>query len=357
MPTTLRQLLESESIETSAPCRLDMGGTLDLATFYYPLRHLNPCTVNLALDLRTTVRLLPYRKGRIKISSTGFESAVFAADQASFRHPMGLMFAVAAHFQADGVHVVIDSQSPPRSALGGSSVAAVALVAAFSEAMTKSGIGRGMQRNQVALLAHALEESVASVPCGRQDQLAAAFGGIHLWYWLDCTQWPGFRRRRLVQKKDRERLERQLLVAYGGLPHESQDINGQWVQQFLTGEHRKIWAEVIHCTRNFAEALFSGKIRQAAEYMNREAQLRRRMTPAVVNDVGGRLIEAAIAKNCGARFTGAGGGGCIWALGLEDDIAALRETWTDVLADQPQAGLLNARLDFQGLIHHSRGLG
>jgi D-glycero-alpha-D-manno-heptose-7-phosphate kinase len=353
MPTTLRQLLESQPIETSAPCRLDMGGTLDLATFYYPLRHLNACTVNLALNLRTTVRLLPYRKGQIKISSTGFESAEFAAGQAPLRHPMGLMFAVAAYFQADGVHVVIESQSPPRSALGGSSVAAVALVAAFSEATAKLGIGQGMQRIKVALLAHALEESVASVPCGRQDQLAAAFGGVHLWYWLDCTQWPGFRRRRLVKKKDRKRLERQLLVAYGGVPHESQDINGQWVRQFLTGEHRKIWADIIHCTRNFAEALFSEKIRQAAEHMNRETQLRRQMTPAVVDDVGGRLIEEAIARDCGARFTGAGGGGCIWALGFEDDIGALREAWTDVLTDQPQAQLLNARLDFQGLIHHS----
>jgi D-glycero-alpha-D-manno-heptose-7-phosphate kinase len=266
---------------------------------------------------------------------------------------MGLMFGVAAYFQADGVHVVIDSQSPPRSALGGSSVAAVALVAAFSEATAKLGVGPGLQRKQVALLAHALEESVASVPCGRQDQLAAAFGGVHLWHWVDRTQWPGFRRRRLVKKQNGKQLERQLLVAYGGVPHESQDINGQWVRQFLIGEHREIWTDIIHCTRNFAEALFSQKIRKAAEYMNRETELRRRMTPAVVDDVGGCLIEAAIARDCGARFTGAGGGGCIWALGLEDDIGALRETWTDVLSGRPQAHLLDAGLDFQGLIYHS----
>jgi len=48
--------LESEPIEASAPCRIDMGGTLDIATFSYPLRHLAPATFNIALDLRTRVR-------------------------------------------------------------------------------------------------------------------------------------------------------------------------------------------------------------------------------------------------------------------------------------------------------------
>ena len=38
-------------------------------------------------------------------------------------------------------------------------------------------------RRQIAMLAHRIEESVAGVPCGRQDHLAAAFGGVNAWYW------------------------------------------------------------------------------------------------------------------------------------------------------------------------------
>ena len=59
--------------------------------------------------------------------------ADFPADRAPFRHPLGLMFATAAFFNAQGVHIRLRSDSPPRSALGGSSVAAVALVRAFME--------------------------------------------------------------------------------------------------------------------------------------------------------------------------------------------------------------------------------
>jgi D-glycero-alpha-D-manno-heptose-7-phosphate kinase len=77
MSKTLQHILEQQPIEASAPCRIDMAGTLDLATFFYPLQYFDPCTVNLAIDLRTHVRLLPYRQGWIKVSSRGFESAAF----------------------------------------------------------------------------------------------------------------------------------------------------------------------------------------------------------------------------------------------------------------------------------------
>ncbi len=39
------------------PCRLDMGGTLDISTFIFPYGRFRPLTVNLAINLRTQVRL------------------------------------------------------------------------------------------------------------------------------------------------------------------------------------------------------------------------------------------------------------------------------------------------------------
>jgi len=119
----LTEVLETSTPEASVPCRIDLGGTLDLRTFHYPLTHLKPSTFNIALDLRTNVRLSPYKNGMVKISSKGFESAEYPAGRASFSHPMGLMFAVSSYFGVSGVHIQITSSSPPRSALGGSSAA------------------------------------------------------------------------------------------------------------------------------------------------------------------------------------------------------------------------------------------
>ena len=91
MGSWIEDILGTYQISASAPCRVDMGGTLDLATFYYPLQQVGPCTFNIALNLRTRVRLLPYRSGWIKVSSRGFESAAFPLAQAPFNHPLGPM--------------------------------------------------------------------------------------------------------------------------------------------------------------------------------------------------------------------------------------------------------------------------
>ena len=118
MPPSLHQVLTEQPVTASAPCRIDMGGTLDISTFHLPLQRVAPCTVNMAIALRTQVELLPYAQGQVKVSSRGFESAVFPKRRAPFVHPLGLMFAIAAFYDADGGHIRIDSASPPRSALG-----------------------------------------------------------------------------------------------------------------------------------------------------------------------------------------------------------------------------------------------
>jgi D-glycero-alpha-D-manno-heptose-7-phosphate kinase len=346
---TFKSFIESHQIEASAPCRIDMGGTLDISTFYYPLRHLSPCTVNMAIDLRTRVRLLPYEKGMVKISSKGFTSATYPIDESPFDHPLGLMFAIAAYFRAEGVHIDINSSSPPRSALGGSSAAAVALVGAFSYVFGQMGV-KPLSRLQIALLAQALEASVAGVPCGLQDQLAAVYGGVNAWTWQDGVGKPYFRKKVIVKKIFFNDLKRHLLLAYCGVPHESKDINKKWVRQFLSGKNRGLWAEIVACTQKFAQALHALNFKDASVLMNREVAIRRKMTPGVFDDVGEELVDSALKNNCGARFTGAGGGGCIWALGEIEDIDNLKGIWEKVLSSRTDARLLDVTIDSEGLL-------
>lgn len=348
-PIDWRKALEDGPVAVSAPCRVDMGGTLDIRTFSYPLQHLGPSTVNIALDLRTTVRIAPYTAGRVKVSSRGFSSADFPADRAPFRHPLGLMFATAAFFHAQGVHIHIESDSPPRSALGGSSAAGVALVRAFMETRLRDGLVAPADGRSIALVAHAIEESVAGVPCGYQDQLAAVFGGVNAWHWRAPPRGRVFRRETLVRSRSLRGLEPHLLVAYVGVPHESSDINGRWVQQFVFGKFRTEWADIIACTRRFADYLRRRDYSAAAAVMNREMDIRRRMTPDVLDRVGAKLTAAARRQGCGARITGAGGGGCLWAIGEADAVARLKPLWLQILAERRAAHLLEVKVAGQGL--------
>ncbi|MGD8992447.1 MAG: galactokinase [Desulfobacterales bacterium] len=350
MSNKFKQILENEPIEASAPCRLDMGGTLDIRTFHYPLRHLAPCTFNIAVGLRTRVQLMPHHKDRIKISSKGFKSAEYSIQRVPFMHPLGLMFAAGSYFNVKNVHIRIESESPPRSALGGSSAAVVAVIAALSKLCQKASTGRPLSRSQMAILAQGLEETVAGVPCGFQDQLAAIFGGVNVWIWPRRINSPLFRKKVVVPKRRHKQFEKHLLAAYCGKPHVSKDINGRWVQQFLKGKFRHLWADIISCTRQFVAAVADRRYTLAGKLMNQETALRRKMTPDVLDKIGIQLARAARGTKCGARFTGAGGGGCVWALGEIENIDRLRSLWEEILSSENEARLLDINVDSKGLI-------
>ncbi len=342
----LEKRLEHHQIHTSVPCRVDFGGTLDISTLFLPLNHLSPSSFNIALNLRTVVSLSPWQKGVIKVSSKGFESAVLKKDELSFDHPMGLMFACADYFDVHGVHIQINSASPPRSALGGSSAAAVAIISAFFKVLDKP-----IDPERIAWLAHYIEASVAGVPCGMQDQLAAAFGGVNQWVWKMGKISPEFEKKPVFDHEDDIKgFNVNILVAYCGIPHVSKDINKQWINSFICGETRAVFTKIANLTHQFSKAIKNRRFGQAGGLMNQETKLRLEMTPDVLDNTGKKLFEMAISCDCGARFTGAGGGGCLWAVGEAQGIENLKPLWQDILSDVEDAKILDTKIENKGIL-------
>ncbi|MFH1077357.1 MAG: galactokinase [Pseudomonadota bacterium] len=301
-------------VQSSAPCRLDCGGTLDISTFRLGLSHLSLCTFNIALNMRTRVRLLPYRKDMVRISSCGVGAEEYPAGKAPYSSRLGLMFAVASYFNANGVDIEIESESPPRSGLGGSSTAAVALVAAFVKARAQMG-KKPFSKEEIVILAYQIEDGLLPVPCGLQDQLAAAFGGVNAWHWPSSPAEPLFKKVELLPSDHYTRLEERMLLAYCGVTHESYDINGRWVRGFMEGDTREAWEEIARSARQFVDCIARQDWKGAVQAMNQEVEIRIGLTPEVFVDIGKNLRKDALKIGCAARFVGAGGGGCIWALG------------------------------------------
>ena len=88
--------------------------------------------------------------------------------------------------------------------------------------------------------------------------------------------------------------------------------------------------------------------------MHRETELRCAMTPDVLTPLGRDLADAARIAGGGARITGAGGGGCLWAMGDDAAVARIRAEWETLLAEHPQAYLMPVKINRNGLIIYSR---
>jgi len=329
-------------IEASAPCRVDTGGTLDIKIFHNLLENKRVATFNIALDLRTKVTIEPYQKNKIRVSSGGFEPMEFFYDKVRYDAPLGIIFSIATHFNLKGIHIKIDSASPPKSGLGGSSAAIVALIYGLLKLKNYN-----LSTYDTVALAHQIEEKALNLSCGMQDHLAAGYGGVNLWEWNRKKNSGPFTRQEIVT--DKSSLQNSILVAYSGIEHSSISINSKWIKDFSEKKNIDIWRKIANITYDFAASISNGDMNKAAELMNLETELRKRITEKLFNSTGEKMILAARKAECGARFTGAGGGGCLWAIGEVKNIIKLRKKWEEILEPVDNAYILNTGIDCAGV--------
>jgi len=350
----IRGLLEKHPIESSAPCRIDSGGTWDIKALAFPLEDIRPVTVNLAINLRTYVTLLPFTSGWVKVSSEKFSShEEYPFGKAPFNSRFGLFFAMASFINFHGLEIRIRSTSPVEAGLGGSSTAAVAALKAFSVARTLLG-GKKIKKEELLHIAFHLEDAINGGMCGMQDHGAAVFGGVNRWIWNYSRTGKPFEREAILDKNGQKEISKNILVAYSGSRHISARINRLWIEQFLNGKTRSGWIEVNRIVDRFASNLKERKWKDAAEDLCNEVAIRKEITPEAFSPVIDTLIKESEKVGCGARFAGAGGGGTVWALGEIDDIQELRKRWTDILKGTRRGRILECAVDPIGAEWESR---
>jgi len=330
----------------SAPCRIDAGGTWDIKAMALPFERLRPITVNIALDLRTSVVLSPYKDGWVKISSDGFlPGESFSKDQLPLTPPFGLFFAAASYFDAHGMAIEIRSQSPVKSALGGSSTALVALI----KALSKVAGGKKMSAKKILHLAYHLEDGISGGNCGIQDHAAAVYGGVSQWEWRYGQRTAPFERMALLDREGQKELSKRLLVAYSGKSHVSSTTNRKWIEDFLSGRTRSGWLKVNEIVYNLARAIKELDWGRAAGFLQDEMALRRELTPEALIPIIEKMVSQAEHAGCGSRFAGAGAGGSLWAIGETGDIQRLKRVWEKTLSPVKEGRILDCEVDPHGV--------
>ncbi|HUS81624.1 MAG TPA: GHMP kinase [Dehalococcoidia bacterium] len=203
-----------------------------------------------------------------------------------------------------GLSVFLASEIPPGTGLGSSSAVAVTLIKAFSTL-----VGQRLSPADVAEAAYRIESGKLGRPCGKQDQYAAAYGGLNAinfeGHGVEVTPLS-------IDAEVRERLRERLLLFFLGSARNTSDIGRD--QQRATREKEGRVMEALHYLRSAAqqtkEALEEGDLPRLGRILSDTWEHKKRLAGGITNTQIDEAYARAVAQGAvGGKVTGAGGGG------------------------------------------------
>ncbi|MDF2940363.1 MAG: D-glycero-D-manno-heptose 1-phosphate kinase [Gammaproteobacteria bacterium] len=301
------------TVRSRAPLRLGLaGGGTDVSP--YPEEY-GGYVLNVTIDkfAYATIAMRNDQKIVLRASDQGIEwegqaKPVIEEAPKALQLMMGVYNRIVADYnqgKAMAVSITTHSEAPPGSGLGSSSTMVVALVQAFAELLDLP-----LGEYEVAHLAYQIEREDLALAGGRQDQYAAAFGGINFmeFYAEDRVIVNPLRVKPWIISE----LESQLLLFYTGVSRESAKIIEEQTTNVI--EHKKAPIEALSKIKEEAvhmkEAILKGDFKLLAKSLNLSWQAKRQMASKISNEHIDSIYEAAI--NAGAyagKVSGAGGGG------------------------------------------------
>lgn len=288
-----------------APLRISFaGGGTDLPAYYEPFG---------GMVVSTTVNKYVY----VMVSANGPDAVhIASADYRTFyRHHWGtplnwtgdlaLPRAVLHEFNLErGISIFVASEVPPGTGLGSSGAVAVALIRGIA-----AFVGQSLTPAEVAALACRVELEKLQAPVGKQDQYAAAFGGLNA---------ISFAREGVTVEPIRcppgtiETLERRLLLFFTGTARNSSTILQE--QQRQTARREGATLAALHHLKEAAwtcrARLEAGDVDGIGELLREGWLQKKRLTVGITNAWIDELYDVAISRGAiGGKIAGAGGGG------------------------------------------------
>jgi D-glycero-alpha-D-manno-heptose-7-phosphate kinase len=203
------------------------------------------------------------------------------------------------------VKVVTRVDVPSGSGLGGSSTLVVAVLRAYSELLNMP-----LDDYNLAHIAYVIEREEAGLQGGRQDQFAAAFGGVNF---MEFGREGHVLVNPLrIRESVLAELEASLLLYFTGASRESKSIIAEQARNVEQNNEDAI--EAMHQLKKEAflmkESLLRGDFQKLHQIMRRSWDAKKRMAQHIVNEqietAYGTALDAG--AHC-AKISGAGGGG------------------------------------------------
>jgi D-glycero-alpha-D-manno-heptose-7-phosphate kinase len=239
---------------------------------------------------------------------------------------LGLPRAITYYFNLrDGLTIFLASQVPPGTGLGSSSSVAVSMIKALA-----FWCGLDLGSAEVAELACYIEIEKLGMPIGKQDQYAAAFGGLNsITFSRDGVRVEPLK----VPSGTREALERRLMLFFTGSSRQSSTILRRQKQASQEGDEETIrrLGTIKELGFEVRAALEKGDLDTFGDLLHRGWMEKRQLAEGITNPFLDQCYQAARENGApGGKITGAGGGGFLMLYCPEEQQEAVEDALTEL---------------------------
>jgi D-glycero-alpha-D-manno-heptose-7-phosphate kinase len=288
------------AIVARAPLRVALGGGgTDLPSYY---REHGGFVVSTAIDRYVHIVATDGFQERYRLKHLEWEEV---DDPAEVRHPI-LREALAAHWHGGPIELASVADAPPGTGLGSSGAYAVCAINALTGLA-----GRELAPSELAEAACHLEIDVLRRSIGKQDQYAAAFGGVRA-YTFNPDDTVDARTVALTAHVERA-LRDEFLLFYTGQQRSASDILG-------AAQDHKALDRLRELAYETCAALEAGDLEGCGELMDEHWEAKRERAPGTVTDDMEALRRRALEAGArGVISLGAGGGGFLLVYTVEPE--------------------------------------
>lgn len=227
-------------------------------------------------------------------------------------------------FDIKGVEISSMADIPAGTGLGSSSTFTVALLQ-----LLHTYKGKYQSKYKLAKDACSVEIEKLGEPIGKQDQFAAAFGGLKFYEFLP----NGFVNVEpvIMAPESYKKLEDNLLMFYLGGTHSASVILKEQSQNVKNVDKAIVQKQMCDITRKLKEELQQNNVDAMGELLHGNWMLKRSMARGITNSLIDETYEKAmIAGATGGKLLGAGGAGFMLFYVLQEKQNAVREALSDL---------------------------
>lgn len=302
-------------IRARAPLRLGLaGGGTDLSPY---CEEFGGAILNVTIDRYAFASIIPRTDEKVVFEADDLglreEYGTVASDKAQLLLHHGVYTRMIRQFNGGKpipltLKTIVDA--PAGSGLGSSSALVVAMVDAL-----RIATGAPLGQYDVAHLAFEIERIDLGLSGGRQDQYAAAFGGINFIEFLsnDRVIVNPLRASADVVRE----LESSIVICFSGTSRKSAEIIEQQTSAMTAGNERALEAlhQLKHDATEMKQALLLGQIDRMAEILGHSWKAKQATAVSVGNSNLTRFYDIAMDNGAlSGKVSGAGGGGFMFFL-------------------------------------------